>query len=112
MSDVQKFLRELGQSLSDFLEQELPRITGTTWWERSVLSVLTSMQLDNVKRRQITGLRGLDPAALLRVLDQNWYEISRSKSLPWEVRNFIKETYSIRNRWAHAATHPAPEEDT
>lgn len=43
MLDVQKFLRELGQSLSDFLERELPQITGTGWWERSVLSVLTSM---------------------------------------------------------------------
>jgi uncharacterized HhH-GPD family protein len=112
MSDVQKFLRELGQSLSDFLGQELPRITGTGWWERSVLSVLTSMQLENVERRQITGLTGLDLAALLRVLDQNWHAISRNKSLPWEVRNFIKETYSIRNRWVHAATHPAPKEDT
>ena len=33
MSDIQKFLRELGQSLSDFLERELPWITGSAWWE-------------------------------------------------------------------------------
>lgn len=32
--------------------------------------------------------------------------------MPWEVRNFIKETHSIRNRWAHAGAHPVPEEDT
>ncbi len=32
--------------------------------------------------------------------------------MPWEVRNFIKETHSIRNRWAHAGANPAPKEDT
>lgn len=111
MSDVQKFLAELGQSLSDFLAQELPKVAGAGWWDRSVLSVLTPIQVESMTRRQITGLAGLDLAALLRVLDQNWREISNSKNWPWEVRNFVKETQSIRNRWAHAGTHTIPAED-
>lgn len=112
MAEVHKYLLELGKSLAEFLERELPPISGTDWWKRSVLSVLTPMQLENVNRRQISALGGLDLSALLRVLDQNWYEISSSKSLPREVRNYIKETSSIRNRWAHAGTHSPPKEDT
>ena len=112
MLEFQEFLRELGRSLSEFLDRELPQIGATGWWERSVLPVLTPIQLENVKRRGITSVSGLDLAALLRVLDQNWYDISTAKNWPREVRNFIKETHSIRNRWAHAGSHSAPEEDT
>ena len=70
------------------------------------------MQLDNVNRRWISTLFGLDLAWLLRVLDRNWHEIIRNENLTWEVRNFVKETQAIRNRWAHAGAHPPPEEDT
>lgn len=110
--DFQKYLHELSRALAEFLAQELPCLGGAGWWDQSVLSVLTPVQLDNVKRRRISTLSGLDLAALLRVLDRNWHEISRSENLTWEVRNFVKETQSIRNRWAHAGTRPPPEEDT
>ena len=45
---------------------------------------------------------GLDLAAVLRVLDQNWNELAAANSLPREARNWVKELQSARNRWAHA----------
>jgi ATP-dependent helicase HepA len=44
----------------------------------------------------------LDLAALLRVLDQNWNDLSRLTDFSRETRSWLKEAQSIRNRWAHA----------
>ena len=54
---------------------------------------------------------GLDLAALLRVLDHNWYQVSTKLNLPAESRHFVKEMQTVRNRWAHANTRGFPFED-
>jgi len=99
-------------SLADFLARELPRLDRIDWWKRCVLLVLTPQQSQQIARRRITSLSGLDLSALLRILDQNWNGLSASLNWPREVRNFVRETQSIRNRWAHAGSHPVDSEDT
>ena len=64
-----------------------------------------------MEQRRSGSLGALDLAALLRVLDQNWYQISNKLSLTPEARHFVKEMQTIRNRWAHATTVGFPLED-
>jgi len=111
MLTPQAFLGDVTLALSDFLARELPRLERADWWKKCVLAVLTPQQCENVARRRITSLSGLDLSALLRILDQNWNGLSASLNWPREVRNFVKETQGIRNRWAHAGSHPSTEDD-
>jgi len=62
-------------------------------------------------QRGIESLASLDLAALLRVLDQNWYQISLKLNLTPEARHFVKEMQTVRNRWAHAGTEGFSVED-
>ena len=64
-----------------------------------------------MEQRGIGSLGALDLAALLRVLDQNWYQISNKLGLTSEARHFVKEMQTIRNRWAHATTEGFPLDD-
>jgi len=64
-----------------------------------------------MEQRNIGSLATLDLAALLRVLDQNWYQISTRLALTSEARHFVKEMQTVRNRWAHATTEGFPVED-
>jgi Swt1-like HEPN len=43
-------------------------------------------------------------AALLRVLDQNWFELSNMLRLPREGRTWVKELQTVRNKWAHISS--------
>jgi ATP-dependent helicase HepA len=61
-----------------------------------------------VSEKRLTNLRQLDFAALLRVLDQNWFELSNNLALPREARNWLKELQTIRNKWAHMAAETSP----
>ena len=54
-----------------------------------------------MRERELTTLEQLDFAALLRVLDQNWHELSQVLSLPREGRTWVKELQTVRNKWAH-----------
>jgi len=103
-SDVQsfmpKFLSEAGRSLAGYLERTLPPLY-SDWWAKAVLNRLSFQQKRRVEGQGITSLASLDLAALLRVLDQNWYAISNSLNLTSEDRHFVKEMQTVRNRWAH-----------
>lgn len=94
-------LRTVTQEVQYLLKAWLPQLSAN-WWERHVLDVLTYQQQERVKQSDINELSGLDLAALLRVLDQNWYELSSRFNWPKEGRNWLKEAQTIRNRWAHA----------
>jgi len=54
-----------------------------------------------VKERYQSTLEQLDFAGLLRVLDQNWYEIVNQLPIPREARTWVKELQTVRNKWAH-----------
>ena len=98
---MNNLLRSFTDELKNLLNAWLPQLS-TDWWERHALGVLTYQQQERVKQSRIDNLSGLDLAALLRVLDQNWYELSSRLNWPKEARNWLKETQTIRNRWAHA----------
>jgi len=93
-------LTDLAKNIQQFLETVLPSCDGQ-WWDNCVIGRLTFQQRRIAEERNINSLKELDLAGLLRVLDQNWYEINATQRLPFEARNWLKETQSIRNRWAH-----------
>ncbi|OAI22829.1 hypothetical protein A1356_18650 [Methylomonas koyamae] len=55
-------------------------------------------------------LERLDLAALLRLADQNWYDIANQGGFNREARNWLKEAQTIRNRWAHAPAEGLPDD--
>lgn len=98
---MNNLLRSFTNELKDLLNAWLPQLSAD-WWKRYVLDVLTYQQQERVKQSRIDNLSGLDLAALLRIVDQNWYELSSRFNWPKEARNWLKETQTVRNRWAHA----------
>ncbi|MDD2599325.1 MAG: Swt1 family HEPN domain-containing protein [Kiritimatiellae bacterium] len=107
---VSKHLNAAASQLAVYLERVLPLIFDD-WWSQAVVTTLSFRQKKQLEQRNITSLGGLDLAGLLRVLDQNWYQISNSQGLTPEDRHFVKEMQSVRNRWAHADTEGFPVED-
>jgi ATP-dependent helicase HepA len=102
-SDISHLLRQASVVLANYLEKILPQVH-ENWWQDGVVNVLSLQQRRRVEQRGITTLASFDLAALLRMLDQNWYQISVKKKLSSEDRHFVKEMQTVRNRWAHAGT--------
>ncbi len=86
--------------LKRFLSKHLPTMSDD-WWEKHVLDKLTFPQQRQVQEQGYSRLRQLDLAALLRVFDQNWFDLQDNLKLPREGRNWVKELQTMRNRWAH-----------
>ncbi len=107
---ISKLLSETARHLALFLEKVLPSLF-EDWWKQAVLNGLSFQQRRRMEQRNIGSLAALDLAALLRVLDQNWYQISTKLDLTSETRHFVKEMQTVRNRWAHATTEGFPLED-
>lgn len=105
-----KHLSDVAEQLSVFLGKILPLLFDD-WWNKAVISCLSFQQRKRLEQRNITSLGGLDLAALLRVMDQNWYQISGKLGLNPEVRHFMKEMQTVRNRWAHMDTAGYPVDD-
>ena len=108
---VQKLLDAFGEALCQFLTETLPRIE-VEWWKLCVVDRLTFQQQSFVRATGTTTLAGLDVAALMRVLDQNWHEIAPLRNLTPIGRTWLKEAQTIRNRWAHAPTGGLVPNDT
>lgn len=87
--------------ISRWLEEKLPHL-GSKWWVDNVVNRLTFQQQRLLEEKRVKSLHGLDMAAVLRVLDQNWSELAAVEPLPRDARNWVKELQSVRNRWAHA----------
>ena len=94
-----------------FLSKHLPAISDE-WWEKHVVDRLSFQQQRMVQERNYRKLEQLDLAALLRVLDQNWFELSGSLRLPREGRHWVKELQTVRNKWAHASIEETPASET
>ena len=86
--------------LERFLSKHLPTMSDD-WWEKYVLDKLTFPQQRRVQEQGYSRLRQLDLAALLRIFDQNWFDLQDNLKLPREGRNWVKELQTMRNRWAH-----------
>ena len=72
-------LKMATSDLANFLQEKLPELSDQ-WWQEHVVERLSFQQQRVVGEKKITVLRELDFAALLRILDQNWYDLSK-KSL-------------------------------
>ncbi len=100
---VSRFLVETGRLTAAWMQSRLPAL-GDTWWDTSVIEALSTMQQAHLPPQSDGNLERLDLAALLRVLNHNWYPLSgRHRELSHEARNFAMEMRTIRNRWAHAS---------
>lgn len=93
--------------IAAFLGEQLPRLSAD-WWRRLVVERLSFQQQRMAAERGITGLKQLDLAALLRVVDQNWHELSDALRWPREGRHWVRELQTIRNKWAHLPTEFPP----
>ncbi len=95
-------LLQASRSVCRFLEETLPTLSAS-WWSELVVPNLSFQQRRSVETRRVSVLSGLDLAALLRVLDANWYAIADRLTLSSEARHYLKEMRTVRDRWAHAA---------
>jgi superfamily II DNA or RNA helicase len=99
-SQIPFFLQEATILLTSWLSQTLPSIS-SAWWSELVLPALSFQQKERVERYGINSIEQFDLASLLRILDKNWYSFVEQYSWEPQVRNYIKEVQTIRNKWAH-----------
>lgn len=97
--------------LSRFLESKLQALS-PDWWQKHVVERLSFQQQRFVQERGYKALKQLDFAALLRVLDQNWHELTSSVTFAREGRTWVKELQTVRNKWAHLSTEEMPPSET
>jgi ATP-dependent helicase HepA len=107
--NLNNLFQKITVSLAAYLEKVLPPLF-EDWWKQAVLNSLSSQQRRRMEQRNSGFLSALDLAALLRVLDQNWHQISTRLDLTSEARHFVKEMQTVRNRWAHATMEGFPME--
>lgn len=93
--------------LAHYLRERLPALSAQ-WWKEHVHSRLSFQQQRYVDKNGITELEDLDMAALLRILDQNWYELSRDGNLSRNQRSLIKELQSVRGKWMYTDPEDIP----
>lgn len=105
-----ELLRKSTHALVSFLESILPQLF-EDWWQQAVVSKLTFHQQSRIEQDNLNTLSSLDLAALIRVLDQNWFQISNLLNLKRESRHYVKEMLTVRNQWAHLRADGLPLED-
>ncbi len=108
---MNELMRVATADLAGFLDANLPSLA-EDWWQLHVLERLSFQQQRTVQERGYSRLEQLDFAALLRVLDQNWYELSNVLALPREGRSWVKELQTVRNKWAHLSAQAVPPSET
>ncbi|MBQ8665568.1 MAG: ATP-dependent helicase, partial [Lachnospiraceae bacterium] len=103
------FMHRLAEQMSGWLNSRLPKLT-EDWWRDLVYNNLSQLQRDNVDAKNITELKGLDLAALLRVFDRNWFVITSSWFVNNKERQKIKDMMGVRNSWAHISSEELSKE--
>lgn len=98
-------------AIEHFLAERLPAL-GKDWWKTHAVDRLSFSQQRLVEEKHLNNLADLDLAALLRILDQNWYDLAQAAGLPREARNWVKELQTVRNKWAHRSAQNAPPSET
>jgi ATP-dependent helicase HepA len=69
------------KELQQFLSMELPKLSDN-WWGDNVINRLSFQQQMLATERNVDSLDKLDFAALIRLFDQNWFELSQQLTLP------------------------------
>jgi ATP-dependent helicase HepA len=104
---MNELIRMATAEIARLLAATLPDLC-TEWWEKHVLDRLSFQQQRIARECGHKALQQLDFAALLRVLDQNWYELSNRLRLAREARSWVKELQTVRNKWAHLSAESMP----
>ena len=102
ISKMNAFMFRLNQQIGEWLDKRLYKITDD-WWQELVFNNLSPLQRETVLRNDIHEIKGLDLAALLRVLDRNWFVITSTYYINNKERGNIRSMQEIRNTWAHIA---------
>lgn len=103
------FMHRLAEQMSGWLGIRLPKLTDE-WWRDLVYNNLSQLQRDQVDQKNITELKGLDLAALLRVFDRNWFVITSSWFVNNKERQKIRDMMGVRNSWAHISSEELSKE--
>lgn len=108
---IHDVLADTARALASILNRHLPELD-SDWWKTLVVDRLSIQQQRLVSERRVAALDQLDLAGLLRVFDQNWMPLASKLGLDQQSRNWLKETQSIRNRWAHLPPGGLRKDDT
>ena len=100
ISKMNEYMFRLSEQIGTWLAKRLPKIT-ENWWEELVLNNLSYMQREIVVQNGIHEISGLDLAALLRVVERNWFVITSTFFINNKERDHIRTMKTIRNMWAH-----------
>ena len=100
ISKMNEFMFRLNQQIGGWLDKKLPKIADD-WWQELVFNNLSPLQREAVLRNNIHEISGLDLAAILRVLDRNWFVITSTFFINNKERGNIRTMQEIRNTWAH-----------
>ena len=92
-------------SLSKWLEQYLPVIFNDQWWNKGVVSHLSSEQRQRILEGGGTDLSKIDLASLLRILSGNKYDLINRGYIAFKDRATIDRMFGVRNRWAHLSSN-------
>lgn len=76
-------------ALCRFLGEALPRVSPDCWNTRVTRNLMENLARV-VRQKVVSSLDGLDLAALLRVFDANYYEVSNATDLPRETGGRLK----------------------
>jgi len=96
-------LQILTTEIASYLSTKLPQLH-SEWWDSLVFDKLSFQQQRLIEEKKVKTLSHLDLAALLRVFDKNWFELSREYNLSWTGLTWIKELQTVRNKWAHLSS--------
>lgn len=103
ISKMNEYLIKAAQLCRNWLEPRLKRIDSHDWWQTTVCTNLSDMQLEQVQRNNITTLDGLDLQALLRVMQRNLYPLGNYEYFTnyHEMKDAIRQMFQVRNDVAH-----------
>lgn len=105
-----KLLNDIGKHLSLFLDKTLSKIN-KNWWDINIIPYLSENQFTSINNHAEKSTMIFDIAAMLRILDKNWFPISDKFNYSKDKLNYVKEMQTIRNRWAHVSVSGIKIED-
>lgn len=110
ISHIHIYLHTVQIKLVAWLEHNLPQCEDN-WWDCCVISTLSYEQRERAHELHYTSLNQLDLAALLRVMNKNWFDFRKLMYLSDADRDSLQKMFEVRNRWAHMDSN-LPDKET
>jgi ATP-dependent helicase HepA len=100
------YLYSASDGLVRWLANILPQVDKENWWQTCVIDVLSTNQLDIIRRKGLRSLVELDFSALLRIASKNWISITYFYDFQYVDKVCLNEMFQVRNNWAHSSSVP------